>query len=217
MKACFLILVLFIPLLGWAEDMTLLDGSVLKNVTIISADAERLLLVHDGGGQQIEYAQLKAITPAQRVKIESLLKKYAERKEKREELLFQQKAFEQTQLEKGLVKFEDNWITPSERQQILTLREVARLERERMQIELAQQKVELRQAELEAQQGDELLSGPSSRSSFIYYTGRNWPAFGRNGGVFTYAGSGYWFPGYTPFGGRACFRSSGISVGIGAR
>lgn len=195
MKLLILLAVLVGQQLAGAEDMTLLDGTVLRNVTIISADPERVLLVHDGGGMQVEYGRLKRITPSQRVEIESLLTKYAERQEDREALRLQREQFEQAQLEKGLVQFEGNWITPAERQRILTLREVARLERQRMKIELAQEKVELKQAELKARQGDELLEGPGE--SIIFNTGRTWPSYGGHGRVYSRWANGYWFPSYS--------------------
>jgi len=184
MKAWIGIFIILGCCLAQAENLQLKNGSVLKNTTIISADPERMLIVHDGGGQQIEYAELErnSITPAQRVKIEGLLKKYAERKRKRQELLLQQQAFEKAQMEKGLVLFEGNWMSPADRQQLLTLREVARLEQQRMKLELAQEKIELKKAELKARQGDELLDGPAK--SIIFNTGRTWPSYGGHGRVY---------------------------------
>jgi hypothetical protein len=215
MKTALLILLMMGSQLALAGELVLRDGTVYRNVVIISADPERMLVVHDGGGCQVEYAGLEqdSLTPVQRSQIEGFLKKHVERQARLEELRLEKEAFEQTQLAKGLIKFEGNWMTPADQHKILTMREVARLERERLALELEQKKIELRTAELKAREGDQLLQDRQS-SSFIYYTGRNYPNFGRNGCYDPSHFSGSWNRRRPAGGGLHIGSDSSFSYGI---
>ncbi|RKX46125.1 MAG: hypothetical protein DRP64_03685 [Verrucomicrobia bacterium] len=72
-----------------------------------------MLIVHDGGGCQVGYADLApdSLSAQQRNTIEEKLTEYVDRKARREQLQLEQKAFEQAQRGKGLVLFEGNWMS----------------------------------------------------------------------------------------------------------
>ena len=198
MKTWLTILVVLGCGLVQAGTLLLKNGTELHHVTIISADPEQMLIVHDGGGCQVKYSELApdSLSTEQRSLVETLLKKHVERQARLEELRIEKEVFEKAQLEKGLVLFEGNWMSPEERQQILTLREAAKLERERMTLALEKQKLELQQAELKAAEGDRLLGAPETRSTFITYTGRNWSSWRRyNNGWFYYGPGCHVIPG----------------------
>ena len=163
----------------FAADLETLDGTVFQNVTIISADPERMLIVHGGGGCQVEYADLApgALSSQQRMAVEKGLKEYAERRirleqlrKKAEMLRVEQKAFVRSQQEKGLILFEGDWMKPVDKQEVLASRELGRLERERLSVELALQKAELRKEQLLVEQEQQRLNEHrrSSQISFYY-------------------------------------------------
>jgi hypothetical protein len=194
MKRLAMVALLMVFRIAGAEDLTAVDGTVYRNVKIISADPERMLVVHDGGGCQVEFADLvpESLTRAQRAEVERLLKTHVERQERREKLRIEKEAFELAQRQKGLVLFEGNWMTPTDQQKIITLREVAKLERERMKMELEQQRVALKTAQLKANQGDKLLEGDRNRQSTVFYTGRNYPSFGHSTSAYPYYINSNW-------------------------
>lgn len=158
---------------AFAEQLVTRDGITYEDVTIVSVDPERMLIVHNGGGCQVEYTALVpgSLTARQLKAIEMGLKDYVTRTARREEVRLEKETFALAQREKGLILFEENWMKPAERQEMMALRELQKLERERLHIELEKQKVELRQAQLLAEQEqlrrDE--SRKSRRSSFSYY------------------------------------------------
>ncbi len=163
-----------------ADTLVTLDGTVYENVTIVSADPERMLIVHDGGGCQVEYADLaEALSVKQRKVVEEELKNYADRQVRMERLRQEaeakrlaQEAFVRAQREKGLVLFEGDWMKPADRQELLAARELDRIKRERLQVELEKQKAELRKAQLLAEQERQRLeaSRTSRRVSTYYYS-----------------------------------------------
>lgn len=171
MKTLIFSVILFAGMLVGAENLSLSDGSQYRNVTIISADPVRMLIVHDGGGCQVEYTDLApdALSEQQRKRVAIKLAEHVERTARIEQLKLEQKAFEQAQREKGLILFEDSWMKPADRQDILASRELDRLEQERLRVELEKQKLELRKAQQLAEQGDRLLKEPNRLSQIYYY------------------------------------------------
>lgn len=162
-----------------ADNLYTREGSVYRNVKLVSADPERMLIVHDGGGCQVRHADLKpdSLSPGLRQQIERLLVEHAEHVERREELRLAKAEFEQRQREKGLIEFEGAWMAPTEREQILLMREKQRLERERAAVELARQKEELRKKKLETDRARYLLDAESDgyryvKSYPVYYSYR---------------------------------------------
>jgi hypothetical protein len=173
---------LIIALLCWhqmasAENLVRRDGTVYRNVTIISANPERMLIVHDGGGCQVEYVDLAGVLSAgQRKSVEEGLKVYAARKVRLEQLRkeaeikrLEEEAFARKQQERGLVLFEGAWMKPVDRQELLAARELARLERERISVELEKQKAELQKAQYLAEQERQRLNEYRRSSSISFY------------------------------------------------
>jgi hypothetical protein len=61
MRFLFLILLLLIgPSRGRAEDLVTLDGTVFNNITVLSYQAEGLVLKHDGGTNRVAWKELSA-------------------------------------------------------------------------------------------------------------------------------------------------------------
>ncbi len=154
----------------FAESLVAKDGTIFKNVAIVSADPVRMLIVHDGGGSQIDYADLvpDGLSPQQRNVVAEKLTEHTERKARHEQLKLEQEAFELAQQKKGLILFERNWMKPVEREDILARRELQKFERERMSLELETQKVELRKQQALAEQNKQLLEPP--RQTYYYYS-----------------------------------------------
>jgi hypothetical protein len=172
MKKLILAVLLFGSHAVLAGNILTRDGTLYRNVTIISADPERILIVHDGGGCQIQYADLAegALSVKQRNTVEEKLKEYIARKARLEQLKLEKEAFEQEQLAKGLILFEGNWMKPADRQDLLARRALAKLEKERLAVELEKQKAELRKAQvLEQQERQRLEEYRNSRRSYSYY------------------------------------------------
>lgn len=157
------------PLL--AEELVLENGKVFRNVTIVAADPERMLIVHDGGGCQVAYADLApdALSASQRKAVEEGLREHLARKERMERLRLEREQFEAAQREKGLILFEGVWMKPAERQEILASRELQDLEKERMRLELEKQQAELRREEMLAAQERQRLEAQRSSSISFYY------------------------------------------------
>ncbi|MDH3981770.1 MAG: hypothetical protein OES84_02590 [Kiritimatiellaceae bacterium] len=185
------------------------DGVVYKNVTIISADPVRMLIVHDGGGCQVNYLDLvpDSLTVEQRKAVEAGIREHVARSERLERFRIKQEAFELEQREKGLVSFEDNWMTPLQREEILANRESQRLERERLSLELATKKAELEKQKLLAEKAQREIEEQYHRTRYIttysYYPSRSdciSPVPYRNG---HYSASGRR--------GSSCRRSGGLS------
>lgn len=206
-----------------ADNMTTLDGTVFRNVVIISADPVRMLIVHDGGGCQIDFVDLvpDSLTPRQRREVEAGIREYTGRKAKMERLRLEKETFELAQRKKGLVPFEDGWMTPAEKQELLARRELHQLERERLRLELEEKKAERRKQELLARKGDELLT-PPRQSYFLYSSGyysSTWcgchPALNCNHSSKTY-GRRSWIPACPNEVGRGIsFSSGGVSISRG--
>lgn len=160
MKALMFIL-LFSAGFVFADDLLTKEGTVYENVTIISADPVRMLIVHDGGGYQLKYTDLAegTLSSNQKSAIADGLKEYAQREIRIEDARAaaeiaraDHEAFEQAQRERGLIQFEDAWMTPQDRQDILAGRELDRLKQERLAVELEKEKADLRRSQLLAEQ-----------------------------------------------------------------
>ncbi|MDF7824275.1 hypothetical protein P4B35_09655 [Pontiellaceae bacterium B12227] len=156
---------------AWAENLTAKDGTLYRNVTIVSANPERMLIVHDGGGCQVEFKDLAvALTVEQRQTVEEQLRYYVERTERLEKARAERVAFETAQRSQGKVEFEGGWVTPLEREEILLNREERKLELERKRMQLAKDKAALEKEQLQTEQARYLLEGETrgSTSSFSY-------------------------------------------------
>ncbi|MDF7806722.1 hypothetical protein P4E94_04675 [Pontiellaceae bacterium B12219] len=173
--------VFFILLIGGsvvhADNLQLSNGTVFKNVTIISADPDRMLIVHDGGGCQVDFKDLKpdSLTAGQRVKVEDELRYYALRTRRMELIRLQTEEFEAEQRRKGLLQFEDGWVTPAQRENILQKREERKLELERQRVALAKERAALEKEQLQTEKARALLEGETQRGTtyFTYgYTSR---------------------------------------------
>ena len=161
-----------------AEMLRLQNGTVFKNVIIIGAEPERMLIAHDGGGCQVNYAALvpDSLTKTQREAIEQGLRDYADREIKREELKLEQATlrlaeaeFAEAQRAKGLILFEDSWMKPADRQEIMALRELDRIALERQEVELAKEKAVLQKELFLAEQERLALEAQSrNRTTYIY-------------------------------------------------
>jgi hypothetical protein len=164
----------------FADNLETREGTVFQDVTIISADPERMLIVHVGGGCQVKYTDLVlgALSDQQRKAIENGLKEYTERqirleqlRQKAEILRIEQEVFARSQQEKGLILFEGDWMKPVDRQEVLASRELERLERELLSVELAKQKAELRKEQLLVEQEQQRLNAyRRSRNISFYYS-----------------------------------------------
>ncbi|VGO18472.1 hypothetical protein [Pontiella sulfatireligans] len=170
MKTLMIIALLCIGSFAFAEDLRLRTGEVYKNVIIISADPERMLIVHDGGGCQVTYAALASdsLTEQQRKSVEEGLRTYAQRKVRLEKLQMEKDAFELAQLGQGLILFEGNWMKPADRQELLANRDAQELALERLRIDLEKQKVELQKEQLLAEQERRKLEG--SPRTYLFYS-----------------------------------------------
>lgn len=156
---------------AWAEDLTAKDGTVYRNVTIVSANPERMLIVHNGGGCQVEFKDLaEALSVGQRRTVEEELRYYVERTERLERGRIEREAFETAQREKGLVEFEGGWVTPMQREEIVLNRAERKLELERKRVQLAKEMVELEKEQLQTEQARYLMEGETrgSSSTFTY-------------------------------------------------
>lgn len=137
-----------------ASSLTTKNGTVYQNVSIISADLDRMMIVHSGGGCQIEYTDLApdALSSEQRETLEEKLTEHLERKTKAEQIRLARETFVQEQRDKGLIQFEGEWITPEQRKEILALRDLKEKEQIQRQAKLDQKRLELRRQEVELQQ-----------------------------------------------------------------
>ncbi|MCF7848771.1 MAG: hypothetical protein K9M45_07980 [Kiritimatiellales bacterium] len=165
--------------LTFGEDIAKRDGTVYRNVTIISADPMRMLIAHAGGGCQVEYKDLAsgALSEQQQKEIAEGLRAYAERQGRLEQtqlaaekLRLEQEAYEREQLAQGMIHFEGMWMKPADRQEIMASRELDRLKQERLSVELEQQKAELQKAQILAEQERKRLEeyDRSRRYSYSY-------------------------------------------------
>lgn len=155
-----------------AAELETVAGTVFHNVTIISADPERMLIVHDGGGCQVDFKDLKtdSLTPEQRTKVEKELRYYTQRAKRQELIRLETEEFEAEQRQKGLVEFEGGWVTPLEREEILISREERKVELERKRVQLAKEKAELEKQQLQTEKARYLLEGESRRgTTYITY------------------------------------------------
>ncbi|MEE9367753.1 MAG: hypothetical protein V3V05_02700 [Pontiella sp.] len=182
MKNRLIVTILWITNVVFAGNIATKNGAIFQNVTIVSANPERMLIVHDAGACQVEYTELAAgeLSPEQRKTIESKLTEHIERKARIEKLQLEKEAFEQAQRKKGLIQFEDSWMKPQERDEMLARREILKLEKERLRLELETQKEQLRKEQLLAEQGDRLLE-PPSRNYIIYSSGLSRSRWNNNG------------------------------------
>lgn len=154
-----------------ADNLTAKDGTVYRNVTIVSADPDRMLVVHDGGGCQVYFKDLAdhSLTADQRKTVEEELRYYVKRTQRLEKIRAEQEAFELVQREKGRIEFEGGWVTPFEREEILLNREERKLELERKRIQLAKEKAQLEQELLQTEKARYLLEGESRRTTTFTY------------------------------------------------
>lgn len=155
-----------------AENLTAKDGTVYHHVTIISADPDRMLIVHDGGGCQVDFKDLKpdSLTAEQRDKVESELRYYTLRSKRLDKIRLDTEVFKAEQRLKGLVEFEGGWVTPLEREEILIAREERKVELERKRVQLAKEKAELEKQQLQTEKARYLLEGESRRgTTYITY------------------------------------------------
>jgi hypothetical protein len=164
-----------------ADDLPLKDGSVLRNVSIISAEPARMLIVHDGGGEYVAYSNLatNALTAAARAEVERLVRIHVERQARLEEARAIKDAEDRSMRQGGFVMFEGYWMQPADIEVILQTRRTAALEREKIRLEIAKN-----QAELDAQnaRARQLLDANSSRGSIFIQTGSS----RRYGGAFNF-------------------------------
>jgi len=164
-----------------ADDLSLKDGTVLHNVIVVSADAERMLIVHDGGGCQVYYKDLArdSLTEAQRNEIAVLMKEHVERTARIEQLRLEKEIFEKEQREKGLILFEGNWVSPAQQEEILANRKNILLEQERLKIELAKKEEELLQQQLETERARYLLNETERNVYYVGYSSSRscWPRY----------------------------------------
>lgn len=166
--------------LVFAEDLRTKEGTVYKDVTILSANPARLMIVHAGGGCQVEYANLDSdtLSETQWEAIEEGLKVSSARtlrmeqlQRTAEELRVKQENFKEEQLDKGLILFEGHWMKPADRQELMANRALQRMEQERLSIQLEKEKAELRRAQyLAEQEKQRLVEYQKSRRSFSYYS-----------------------------------------------
>ena len=170
-----------------AEMLRLQNGTVYNNVLIIAAGPERMLIAHDGGGCRVNYAALvpDSLTKTQREAIEQGLRDYADREIRREELKQEQAAlrlaeavFADAQRAKGLILFEDSWMKPADRQEIMALRDLDRLALERQKIEIAKEKAALQKELRLAEQERQALEARSRNRTTYIYTSR--PLYSRH-------------------------------------
>ena len=204
-----IILIAAAGLSALADDLSLKDGTVLRNATVISADPERLLVVHDGGGCQVKHADLAAdsLTPALKRTIEDSLRAHVERARRLEQARTERRVFEDNQRAKGFIEFEGEWMPPSEREKILQARKTAVLEREKLRVEIAKRQAELEEEELQTARARQLLEGDRNQSSITIYSGtsrhypsRHYPSWRRD------YGCSYYPSAVNPY--RSSFRSS---------
>jgi hypothetical protein len=159
----------------WADNLTTKGGKVYQNVTIVSANPERMLVVHDGGGCQVDFKNLAdhSLTAEQRKTVEEELRYYVKRTERLERVRAEREAFEMAQREKGRVEFEGGWVTPMEREEILLNRAERKVELERKRVLLAKERAELEKELLQTERARNLLEGESRRGttyvSYGYY------------------------------------------------
>jgi hypothetical protein len=170
-----------------AESLRLQDGTVYKNVIIIGANPEKMLVAHDGGGCQVNYEALApdSLTQTQRESIEQGLRVYADREFRREALKQEQAALRLTEAEfaeaqrtKGLILFEDQWMKPADRQEVMALRALDRLELERQKLEIAKEEAVLQKELLLAERERQALEAQSrNETTYIYTSG---PSYSRH-------------------------------------
>jgi hypothetical protein len=154
-----------------ADNLQTLSGQVYKNVTIISADPDRMLIVHDGGGCQVNFKDLKpdSLTSAQRTKVEEELEYFVQREKRLEKMRLETEEFEEAQRQNGLVAFEGGWVTPVQREEILQNREQNKLELERQRVALAKERAELEKEQLQTEKARYLLEGETRNTTVITY------------------------------------------------
>lgn len=176
MKRLVLVFLLFGICSSHAENLKTRDGTVYENVTIIAADPEKMLIVHSGGGCQVEFENLStgALSAAQQKAVEEGLRVYAERAAAQQLALVEKKAqqaFEKEQLAKGLIRFEGVWMKPGERQEIMAGRELDRLKVEKLRLELEQKRLELEKERQLAEQRDDKLEEYNRYRRVVYSYG----------------------------------------------
>ncbi len=154
-----------------AGNLTAQDGTVYRNVTIVSANPEEMLIVHDGGGCQVRYEDLMpdSLTAPQRRKVEEELEYYAQRQQRLEKARAERERFEAAQREKGLIEYEGAWMTPLEKEELLLLREERRLAMEQQRLQLARERAQLEKEQLETERARDLLEGERRGSTSFYY------------------------------------------------
>ncbi len=164
-----------------AADWTVKNGTVFRNVSVISADPDSVLIVHDDGGCQVKYSDLMpgSLTESQRAQIEQDLKVYAERQAAIARAEAERKAFETAQRSKGLVEFEGAWMKPLEKEELLLKREERWLAIERGRLQLAREKAALQKEQLANERARYLLEGdPRTTTLSVTYSS----VFDRSGG-----------------------------------
>lgn len=187
MKKLIYILTLALGINAVADNLTVNDGTVYRNVAIISANPEQMLIVHDGGGCQVKFKDLvpDSLTVDQRQKVEEELKYYTERQARIDKAAAERKAFVEAQIAKGLTEFEGAWMTPLEKEELLLKREERRVEIERKRLQLAKERAALEKEQLETDRARYLLEGDQNRRSSTISVGY-FSSFHRT--------RGYWHP-----------------------
>lgn len=171
MKKLLILVTAAVGLSASAENLTAGDGTVYRNVVIVSADPEEMLIVHDGGGCQVRYDDLVpgSLSEPQRRKVEKELMYYAERQARLEKARAERELFEAAQREKGLIEFEGAWMTPLDKEALLLKREERRLEIEKQRLQLARERAQLEKEKYETERARYLLEGENRDSSYFYY------------------------------------------------
>ncbi len=187
LKKVLYILALTLGFSSIADDLTVKDGAVYRNVTIISVNPDQMLIVHDGGGCQVKFKDLipHSLTAEQRQKVEEELQYYTKRQARIEKAAAERKAFADTQRAKGLIEFEGTWMTPLEKEELLMNREERKLDLERQRLQLAKEQAALEKERLETARARYLLEGDKSRRSSTITVGY-FSSFHRT--------RGYWHP-----------------------
>ena len=206
MKQCLFILSVFCGLSVFAETLTVKDGTVYQNVTIVSVSPEHMLVVHDGGGIQIYFEDLVAdsLTPAQRLKVEEEMQYYVKRQARIKQAVAEREAFEAEQRARGLIEFEGAWMTLLEKEELLLAREERRLALEQQRLQIAKERAALEKEQLEAERARYLLEGEKKSGTTISV------------GYFSsyHRSRGYW---YSYSHGKRCYDKSGYKPSLYTR
>ncbi|MDZ8119454.1 hypothetical protein [Pontiella agarivorans] len=166
MKNLFIVLMLLCGVAG-AGQLQLQDGTVFRNVAIISARPDHMLIVHDGGGSQIYFKDLTAdsLSAAQWEKVKTELQRY----EAQQARLAEAEARRSAQREKGLIQFEGTWMSPQEKEELLHRRAEQRLQLEKQRIQLARERAALEREKIDTARARYLLGEESHRRTTISY------------------------------------------------